>query len=54
MRPRPIKPGVVVARGPVMLSSAELRFDSTVNDAAKRAAKEVQLAEPGLVVRTTV
>lgn len=48
------KPGVVVARGPVMLSRAELRFDSTVNDAAKRAAKEAQLAVPGLVVRTTV
>ncbi len=48
------KPGVVVARGPVLLSRAELRFDASVDTAPQRAAKEEQLAAAGLVVRTTV
>jgi hypothetical protein len=45
--------GLIAARGPVILSKAALAFDATVNDAAKKAAKHVQLAAAGLVVRET-
>ena len=45
--------GLIAARGPVILSKAALAFDATVNDAAKKAAKHVQLAAAGLVARET-
>src|ERR1041385_5817958 len=38
------KTGVVVARGPVILSRAALAFDASVDDAAKQAAKHAELA----------
>src|SRR5512145_2971506 len=43
------KIGLVVARGPVILSKAALAFDASVDDASKRAAKHAQLAMAGLV-----
>jgi hypothetical protein len=45
------KTGLVVARGPVILSKAALIFDASVDDATKRAAKHAQLATAGLVPR---
>jgi len=47
------KPGVIVARGPVILSKAALEFDASVDDAAKQAAKHAELAASGLVPRET-
>ena len=47
------KTGVVVARGPVILSKAALEFDASVDDAAKQAAKHAELAASGLVPRET-
>ena len=47
------KTGVVVARGPVILSRAALAFDASVDDAAKQAAKHAELAASGLVPRET-
>src|SRR5512134_958108 len=47
------KTGLIAARGPVIVSKAALAFDATVNDAAKKAAKHVQLAAAGLVARET-
>ena len=43
--------GLVVARGPVILSKAALAFDASVDDATKRAVKHAQLATAGLVPR---
>jgi hypothetical protein len=45
------KTGLVVARGPVILSRAGLVFDASVDDTTKRAAKHAQLATAGLVPR---
>lgn len=45
--------GVVVARGPVILSEAALMFDTSVDLPAERAAKLAQLAAAGLVARPT-
>jgi len=47
------KTGVVVARGPVILSKAILAFDASVNDAAKKTTKHAELAAAGLVPRDT-
>ena len=47
------KTGVVVARGPVILSRAALAFDASVDDATKQAAKHAELAASGLVPRET-
>jgi hypothetical protein len=47
------KPGLVVARGPVIVSKAALAFDDTVNDATAKAAKHAQLAAAGIVPRDT-
>ena len=44
-------PGVVIARGPAIVSDAELQFDASVDDAPKRAAKIAQLAAIGIVTR---
>ena len=45
--------GVVVARGPVIVSKAALVFDATVDDAPKTATKHGQLAALGIVPRDT-
>jgi hypothetical protein len=46
--------GVVVARGPAIVSKAALVFDATVDDAPKTATKHGQLAALGIVPRDTV
>jgi hypothetical protein len=46
--------GVVLARGPVILSQLALTFDASVDLPAERTAKIIQLAAQGLVVRQTV
>jgi hypothetical protein len=45
--------GVVVARGPTIVSKAALVFDATVDDAAKIATKNGQLAALGIIPRDT-
>jgi len=45
--------GVVVARGPAIVSKAALVFDVTVDDAPKTATKLGQLASVGIVPRET-
>jgi hypothetical protein len=45
--------GVVVARGPAIVSRAALVVDGTVDDAAKIATKHGQLAALGIVPRDT-
>lgn len=45
--------GVVVARGPAIVSKAALVFDATVDDAPKIATKHGQLAALGIVPRDT-
>ena len=45
--------GLIVARGPVMLSKAALVFDASVDQPAERTAKHTQLASLGLVARET-
>jgi hypothetical protein len=47
------KTGLIVARGPVILSKAILVFDASVNDAGKKTAKHAELAAAGLVPRET-
>ena len=46
--------GLVVARGPVIVSEAALVFDSSVDDAAKETVKKAQLVAAGIVARQTV
>jgi hypothetical protein len=48
------KIGVVAVRGPVLLAKDRLIYDASVNDAAKRATKNTQLSNIGLVPRDTV
>lgn len=45
--------GVVVARGPVIVSQAALVFDASVDQPAEIAAKHAQLAAGGIVPRAT-
>ncbi len=45
--------GLIVARGPVILSEAALVFDASVDQAAEQNAKTAQLAAIGLVARST-
>lgn len=47
------KTGLVVARGPAIVSKAALVFDASVDDAAKTAAKHAELAAAGIVPRDT-
>ncbi|AVM76207.1 head decoration protein [Magnetospirillum gryphiswaldense] len=47
-------PGLIVARGPVILADGALVFDASVDQPAERVAKLTQLAAMGLVARTTV
>ena len=43
--------GIVVVRGPAIVSKAALVFDASVDDAAKKAAKHAQLTAIGIVPR---
>ena len=45
--------GVVVARGPAIVSKAALVFDATVDDAPKTTTKHGQLAALGIIPRET-
>lgn len=45
--------GLVVARGPVILSRDRLVYDASVDQAAEIAAKEAELSQVGLVPRDT-
>jgi hypothetical protein len=47
------KTGLVVARGPVILSKAALVFDTSIDDTTKTTAKHMQLSAAGLVPRET-
>lgn len=46
--------GIVVARGPAIVSRAELAYDGSVDDAAKITAKLDQLAALGIIARDGV
>ena len=46
--------GLIAARGPVILSDAALVFDASVDQVAEQNAKKAQLAELGIVSRSTV
>jgi len=48
------KTGVVVARGPAIVSKAALVFDASVDQPAEKDAKHAQLAAAGVVPRETV
>jgi len=43
--------GIVVVRGPAIVSKAALVFDASIDDAAKTAAKHVQLTALGIIPR---
>jgi len=45
--------GIVVARGPAIVSRAALAYDATVDDAAKITTKISQLAAAGILARDT-
>ena len=45
--------GVVIVRGPAIISKGALVFDATVDDAAKTATKHGQLAALGIIPRDT-
>jgi hypothetical protein len=45
------KTGLVVARGPAIVSKAALTFDASVDQAAEKTAKHAQLAASGIVPR---
>jgi hypothetical protein len=45
--------GIVVVRGPALVSKAALVFDASVDDAAKTAAKHTQLTALGIIPRDT-
>lgn len=46
--------GIVVTRGPAIVSRAALAYEATVNDAAKITAKITQLATVGIIARDGV
>jgi hypothetical protein len=45
------KPGLVIARGPAIVSKAALVFDASVDQPAEKAAKHAELAAVGIVPR---
>lgn len=47
------KAGLIVARGPAIVSKAALVLDDSVDDETKRAAKHAQLSAAGIVPRDT-
>lgn len=44
-------PGVVIVRGPAIISPANLTFDASVDDATKTATKITELAALGIITR---
>ena len=46
--------GIIVTRGPAIVSRAALAYEATVNDAAKISAKITQLAAVGIIARDGV
>ena len=46
--------GIIVTRGPAIVSRAALAYEATVNDAAKIAAKITQLGAVGIIARDGV
>src|SRR5262245_7643434 len=47
------KTGLVLARGPVIVSKAVIVFDASVDQPAEKTAKQAQLAAAGIVPRDT-
>ena len=47
------KTGLVVARGPAIVSKAALVYDASVDDDAKKGAKQAELSAAGIVPRDT-
>ena len=47
------KTGLIVARGPAIVSKAALVFDASVDDDTKKAAKHAELSTAGIVPRDT-
>lgn len=47
------KAGLIVARGPAIVSKAALVLDDSVDDETKRAAKHAQISSAGIVPRDT-
>jgi len=47
------KTGLVVARGPAIVSKAALAYDASVDDDTKKSAKQAGLAAAGIVPRDT-
>lgn len=47
------KTGLVILRGPAIVSKTALVLDDTVNDTTKTAAKHTQLAAVGIIARDT-
>ena len=47
------KTGLIVARGPAIVSKTALVFDASVDQAAEKTAKHAQLAAAGIVARDT-
>lgn len=47
------KTGLIVARGPAIVSKAALVFDASVDQVAEKTAKHVQLAAAGIIPRDT-
>lgn len=47
------KTGLVVARGPTIVSKAALVFDASVDQSAEKTAKHAQLASAGVIARDT-
>jgi hypothetical protein len=47
------KTGLVVARGPVIVSKAPLVFDASVDDDTKKGAKHAELSAAGIIPRDT-
>lgn len=45
--------GIVVVRGPAIISKSALVFDASVDDATKTAAKQAQLTALGIIPRDT-
>jgi hypothetical protein len=45
--------GLVIARGPVIVSKARLAFDASVDQPAEITAKHTELAAAGIVARET-
>lgn len=48
------KVGMIVARGPIIVSKNALVFDASVDQPAEKTAKQAQLAAVGIVPRITV